>query len=67
MALTYDAYSEMLEKEQKRESEIQNLKVSYEHDIKSMREQMNQIMVVMVRQNPKLVNIKPEALVRKSQ
>jgi integrase len=37
MTLTYDAYSETLEKEQKRESEIQNLKDRYEQDMKSMR------------------------------
>jgi hypothetical protein len=41
MVLTYDAYNETLEKEQKRESEIQNLKEKYEQDMKSVREQMN--------------------------
>jgi integrase/recombinase XerD len=65
LALTYDAYNETLEREQKRESEIQNLKVSYEQDMKSMREQMNQIMV-MVQRNPKLANIKSEVLVNKN-
>ena len=63
---SHDAYNETLEKEQKRESEVQNLKDSYEHDIKSMREQMNQIMM-MVQRNPRLANIKPEILVKKSQ
>ena len=62
MVLTYDAYNETLEKEQKRESEVQNLKDR--EDIKSMREQMNQIMM-MVQQNPRLANIKPEVLLNK--
>jgi len=65
MVLTYDAYNETFEKEQKRESEVQNLKDSYEHDIKSMREQMNQIMV-MIQRNPRLANIKPEVLLNKN-
>jgi hypothetical protein len=66
MVLSYDAYNETLEKEQKRESEIQNLKDRYDQDIKAVREQMNQIMM-MVQRNPRLVNIKPEVLVGKSQ
>jgi integrase/recombinase XerD len=40
MVLTYDAYSETLEKEQQRGSEVQNLKVKYEVDLKAMREEM---------------------------
>ena len=40
MVLTYDAYSETLEKEQRRESEVQNLKEKYEEDMKAMREEM---------------------------
>lgn len=40
MVLAYDAYSETLEKEQQRESEVQNLKLKYEGDIKAMREEM---------------------------
>ena len=40
MVLTYNAYSETLEKEQQRESEIQNLKEKYEEDMKAMREEM---------------------------
>jgi hypothetical protein len=66
MVLTYDAYNETLEKEQKRESEVQNLKDRYDQDIKAVREQMNQIMM-MVQRNPRLANIKPEVLVEKSQ
>jgi site-specific recombinase XerD len=64
MVLTYDAYHETLEKEKQRESEVQGLKDRYEQDMKSVREQMNQIMV-MVQRNPKLANIKPEILVTK--
>jgi integrase/recombinase XerD len=60
MVMTYDAYNETLEKEKLRELEIQNLR----EDIKSMHEQMNQIMV-MVQRNPRLANIKPEILVEK--
>lgn len=40
MVLTYDAYSETLEKEQQRESEVQNLKLKYELDMNAMREEM---------------------------
>ena len=40
MVLTYDAYNETLEKEQQRESEVQNLKEKYEGDMKAMREEM---------------------------
>ena len=65
MVITCDAYNETLEREQKRESEIQNLKVSYEQDMKSIREQMDQIMM-MVQRNPRLANIKPEVLVNKN-
>jgi hypothetical protein len=40
MVLTYDAYNETLEKEQRRESEVQNLKEKYEVDMRTMREEM---------------------------
>ena len=40
MVLTYDAYSETLEKQQEKESEVQNLKEKYEQDMKGMREEM---------------------------
>jgi hypothetical protein len=40
MVLTFDAYSETLEKEQQRESEVQNLKEKYEVDMQAMREEM---------------------------
>jgi hypothetical protein len=40
MVLTYDAYSETLEKQQEKESEVKVLKYRYEHDMKAMREEM---------------------------
>jgi integrase/recombinase XerD len=47
---------------------IQSLQQRYEQDIKSMREEMNQQfsqIMSMIQQNPKLAQIKPEALVKK--
>ena len=40
MVLTYDAYSETLENQQEKESEVQVLKERYEQDMKAMREDM---------------------------
>jgi DNA-binding protein H-NS len=40
MVLTYDAYSETLEKQQEKESEVQVLKQTYERDMKAMRQEM---------------------------
>jgi DNA-binding protein H-NS len=40
MVLTYYAYSETLEKQLEKESEVQNLKGKYEQDMKAMREEM---------------------------
>ena len=40
MVLTYDAYNETLEKQQEKESEIQKMQQKYEHDMKTMREEM---------------------------
>jgi integrase/recombinase XerD len=40
MVLTYDAYSETLQEQKKKESEVQMLKDKYEQDMKSMREEM---------------------------
>jgi hypothetical protein len=65
MVLTFGAYHETIEKEKQRESEVQNLRERYEQDMKSVREQMNQIMV-MVQRNPRLANIKPEVLLNKN-
>ena len=40
MVLTYEAYSETLEKQQEKESEVQVLKQKYEQDMKTMRQEM---------------------------
>ena len=40
MVLTYDAYGETLEKQQEKESEVQNLKGKYEQDMKNVCEEM---------------------------
>jgi UTP-glucose-1-phosphate uridylyltransferase len=40
MVLTYDAYSETLEKQQEKESEVQLLQERYEQDMKAIREDM---------------------------
>lgn len=53
---------------QEKESEIQSMKIRYEQDMKVMREEMNQQfnqIMSMIQQNPKLAQIKPEALSRK--
>jgi integrase/recombinase XerD len=67
MILSYDAYEETLEEQKKKESEVQLLKERYEHDMKSMREDMNQQfkqVMEMIQQNPKLAQVKPEALTK---
>ena len=68
MVLTYDAYSETLEKQQEKESEVQRLQEKYEQDMKTMREEMNQQfnkIMSMVQKNPLLAQVKPEALTTK--
>jgi integrase/recombinase XerD len=40
VVLTYDAYSETLESQKEKESEVQVLRERYEQDMKSMREDM---------------------------
>src|SRR5215469_3866592 len=68
MVLTYDAYSETLEKQQEKESEVQRLQEKYEQDMKTMREEMNQQfnkIMSMVQKNPLLAQVKPEALTAK--
>jgi integrase/recombinase XerD len=59
--LTPQAYDEIKEAENMK---IQTLQQKYEQDINSVREQMNQIML-MIQQNPALAQVKPEALVKK--
>jgi predicted amidophosphoribosyltransferase len=68
MVLTYDAYSETLEKQQEKDSEVQVLKQKYEQDMDAMRKEMNQQLnriMSMIQQNSELAYIKPEALTTK--
>jgi predicted amidophosphoribosyltransferase len=68
MVLTYDAYSETMEKQQERESEVHALRDKYEQGMKAMREEMNQKVgeiISMLQQNPLLAHIKPEVLTQK--
>ena len=44
MVLTYDAYSETLEKEHDKDSEVKLLKEKYENDMKAMRDELKQEM-----------------------
>jgi anion-transporting ArsA/GET3 family ATPase len=60
--LVPSAFDEIKEAENKKMQEIQE---KYEHHMKSMQEQINQIML-MVQQNPKLAQVKPEVLTRKN-
>ena len=64
MVLTYDAYKETLEKEQQRESELKDLKEKLQTVQEEQNQKFNQIMV-LIQQNPKLANIKLEALASK--
>src|SRR5215216_6275244 len=69
MVLTYDAYSETLEKQQEKDSEVQILKRKYEQDMDAMRKEMNQQLnqiMSMIQQNTQLAYVKPEALASKT-
>ena len=46
----------------KKKDEIELMEIKHSQEIKTMRDQMNQIMI-MIRQNPKLAKVKPEVLV----
>jgi hypothetical protein len=48
----------------KKNDEIGTMELKHREEIKTIREQMNQIMV-MVQRNPRLANIKPEVLVNR--
>ena len=48
----------------KNKNEIETMEFKHREEIATIREQMNQVMM-MVRENPKLANIKPEVLVQK--
>jgi hypothetical protein len=66
--LTYDAYSETIEEKQQKESEVKELREKYEQEMKTIKEEMNkqfgQVMS-LIRQNPQLAHIEPEALTKK--
>jgi hypothetical protein len=68
MVLTYDAYNETLAKQQERELEVKRLQEKYEQDMKTMRKEMNQQfsqVMSMIQHNPRLAQVKPEALTKK--
>ena len=48
----------------KKNDEIGSMELKHREEIKTIREQMNQIMVI-VQRNPRLANIKPEILLTK--
>ena len=64
MVITCDAYNETLEKEQKRESEINDLKKKLDAVQEEQNQKFNQLMA-LVQKNPRLANIKPEILLTK--
>jgi integrase/recombinase XerD len=69
IVLSYDAWQEVQEEQKKKESEVQSLKEKYELDMKSIREDMDKQftrVMELIRENPKLARVKPEALVKKN-
>jgi integrase len=64
MVLTYDAYNETLDNQKEKESEVQSLKEKYESMREDMNKQFTQVME-LIRENPKLARVKPEALAKK--
>jgi hypothetical protein len=65
MVLTFGAYHETLEKEQKKESDLNDLKKKLEEVQEEQNQKFNQLMV-LIQKNPKLANIKPEVLATKN-
>jgi integrase len=61
MVLTYDAYSETLEKQQEKESEVQVLKERYEQDMKAMREDIKEEMKKQMSQL--ITRLKPDVMI----
>jgi biopolymer transport protein ExbB/TolQ len=60
-----DSIKKQLEQLQKeKESENAAISAKYEKEMQTMKEQMSQIMS-LIQQNPKLAQVKPEALVKK--
>jgi F0F1-type ATP synthase membrane subunit b/b' len=60
MVLTYDAYSETLEGQREKESEVQILREKYQQDMKSMQEQIRNEMREQISQL--LTRLKPEII-----
>jgi integrase/recombinase XerD len=60
MVLTYDAYSETLEKQQEKESEVQVLKEKYEQDMEVMRKEMKEEMKNQIGQL--ITKLKPDII-----
>ena len=56
--LTYDAYSETLENQKEKESEVQILKDKYQQDMKAMREEIKEEMKKQIAQL--VIKLKPE-------
>ena len=64
MVLTFGAYHETLEKEQKTESELNDLKKRLEAVQEEQNQKFNQLMI-LIQKNPRLADIKPEILLTK--
>ena len=66
MVLSYNSYKDTIIEERKRkEDELSQLKDKYEKDMKSLTEEMNnrfEQIFTLLRNNPMLINIKPEIL-----
>ena len=50
----------------KKKNEIEMMELKHREEIGTIKQQMNELMI-MVQQNPRLANIKPEILIGKSQ
>jgi hypothetical protein len=60
-----DALKKQVERLQlEKQNETQAMQQKYQQEMNAMREQMNQI-ILMIQQNPALAQVKPEALVKK--
>jgi integrase len=64
--LTYDAYTETIEKEKQRELELKGLKEKLQIVQEDQNLKFNQLMAIL-QKNPRLLNIKPEVLVNSHQ
>jgi integrase/recombinase XerD len=64
MIMSLEGYQEAVESQNQKEDKIQEMKEKHEQEMKAIHDQMNQIMI-MIQQNPRLANVKPEALRKK--